>query len=129
MNIREFNAETADVGQTYSITLGMPMVDDLNVLPGSSAKVTATLKNDAQHIELPTSAIVISNDNHTHVMVFEPAGAAEGTVSLTPVDIVPTDRGTVQVIAGLNDGQEVVTIGAVQLEDGATVRRFTGFGD
>ncbi|KKL59883.1 hypothetical protein LCGC14_2210860, partial [marine sediment metagenome] len=39
------------------------------------------------------------------------------------------DFGDVTVDAGLSDGQEIVVSGASQLEDGAAVRRFVGFGD
>ncbi|WP_424930282.1 efflux RND transporter periplasmic adaptor subunit [Amaricoccus tamworthensis] len=127
--IREFNAETAEVGQTYRLTLGMAAPEDMTVLPGSSAKVTAVLRTGSSRIELPASAIVIDNDLSTHVMVFEPAGSNTGTVTATPVEITPTDRGTVEVTAGLEPGQEVVAIGGEQLTDGTEVRRFTDFGD
>lgn len=129
LEVREFNAETAEIGQTYRLTLGMAAPKGLTILPGSSAKVSATLKTGATRIELPASAIVIGNDKATHVMVFEPAGAKVGTVTATSVEITPTDRGTVEVTSGLQPGQEVVAIGGGQLEDGAQVRRFTGFGD
>ncbi|WGW05930.1 efflux RND transporter periplasmic adaptor subunit [Tropicibacter oceani] len=129
LQIREYNAETADIGQTYSITLGMPVPQDEIILPGSSATVSANLRTGDQKIEVPGSAIVIGNDNRTYVMVFEPAGADEGSVTRTPVQITPGDNGTVEVIAGLQDGQEIVVSGANQLDDGATVRRFTVFGE
>lgn len=127
LEIREFNAETAEVGQTYRLTLGLAGPQDVVVLPGSSAKVIAVLKTKAPRIELPASAIVIGNDRSPHVMAFAPAGAETGTVTALPVEIAATDRGTVQVTAGLQAGQEVVAIGAGQLTDGAQVRRFTGF--
>lgn len=129
LKIREFNAETAEIGQTYRITLGMPQPEDLTILPGSSAKVFAAMKTGEQSIEIPTSAVVIGNDRTTHVMVFSPTGAREGTVTATPVDIEPTDTGTVRVTRGLTEGQEIVAIGASQLQDGDTVHRFIGFGD
>lgn len=129
LEVREFNAETSQVGQTYRLTLGMAVPQDMIVLPGSSAKVTAVRKTGKRRIELPASAIVIGNDRKTSVMVFQPAGAKTGKVVDTPVEIAATDRGTVEVTAGLEVGQEVVAVGADQLEDGAEVRRFTGFGD
>lgn len=43
VELREFNAETASIGQTYTITLGMEPVEGLTVLPGSSARVVANL--------------------------------------------------------------------------------------
>lgn len=129
LEVREFNAETADIGQTYSITLGMPVPDDITVLPGSSAQVSVTLRTGATNIEVPMPAIVVGNDKQTHVMVFEPTGADHGTVTRVPAEIATTERGTVRVISGLKDGQEIVVSGASQLKTGAKVRRFTGFGD
>lgn len=129
LEIREFNAETADIGQTYSITLGMPLPEEFVVLPGSSAQVTAILRTADRRTEVPKSAIIIGNDKKTHVMVFAPAGAERGTVTRRPVEIAPTDRGTVEIVSGLDDGEEIVVSGGGQLDDGATVRRFTGFGD
>jgi len=129
LEVREYNAETAEIGQTYSITLGMPLPEDLIVLPGSSVEVTAVLQTGGQSLEVPTSAVVIGNDNETYVMVFGPTGASRGTVTRTPITIEPTNRGTAQVVEGLSDGQEIVVSGASALADGTAVRRFIGFGD
>ena len=49
------------------------------------------------------------------------------SLTVTPVTITPTLSGDVAVTGGLQDGQEIVISGANMLEDGATVRRFTGF--
>jgi RND family efflux transporter MFP subunit len=128
MELREFNAETAQVGQTYSITLGMAPPDDLNVLPGASAKVTAVFTATDLGIIVPASAVIVENDRSASVMVFSPTGANEGTVAATPVEIAPTEEGKVKVLSGLSAGQEIVIIGTSALRDGDTVRRFTGFG-
>ncbi|KIN63741.1 Efflux transporter, RND family, MFP subunit [Sulfitobacter noctilucicola] len=129
LEIREFNAETEQVGQTYTITLGMEPQEGLNILPGSSAKVTAFLGKDVALVEVPASAVIIENDNSTSVMVFTPTGALEGTVNKTPVEVQPTENGNVAVLSGLEPGQEYVAIAADRLTDGQAVRRFTGFGD
>lgn len=129
VEIREYNAETVQVGQTYTITLGMEPQAGLNILPGSSAKVTAFLNTDVTRVEVPQSAIIIENDNSTSIMVYTSTGALEGTVAKTPVEIAPTDSGKVTIVSGLEPGQEYVVIGANRLSDGDAVRRFTGFGD
>lgn len=129
LGIREFNAETVQVGQTYTLTLGMAPQQGLNILPGSSAKVTALLNSGVSYIEVPASAVIIENDNTTSVMVYTPTGASEGTVAKTPVEIEPTDSGNVAILSGLETGQEYVAIGADRLTNGEAVRRFTGFGD
>lgn len=129
LEIREVNAETASVGQTYSITLGMAPRDDLIVWPGSSAKVTTILLADEARITVPASAIVIGNDGGTFVMVFTPTGKREGQVTMTAVEIAATEYGEIEIVTGLEVGQDIVTVGASTLADGQEVRRFTGFGD
>lgn len=128
LQIREVNAETATVGQTFSITLGMAPTDGLTVWPGSSAKVTATLATVDTRISVPASAVVIANDGSTYVMVFTPNDENEGQVTAVAVEIAATENGEVEITSGLEAGQNFVPVGASSLSDGQTVRRFTGFG-
>lgn len=127
LQVREFNAETSPVGQTFSITLGMTPPDGLTVLPGSSVSVFATQTNSDERIIIPSSALLTANDGTPNVLVFEPAGADEGTLKAVAVEILPDVKGQVQVVSGLEDGQEIVASGASRLTDGAAARRFTGF--
>ena len=124
---REFNAETSQVGQTFQLTLGMSPQEHLVVLPGSSVEVTAILKGVSDSPEIPLSAVSTANDGTAQVMVFEPAGAAEGTVRLVPIEIEPSPSGTMRVLSGIEAGQEIIASGTSLLADGMTVRRFTGF--
>ena len=124
---REFRAETSQVGQTYQITLGMTPPEGKTILPGSSVTVYATLNGEVQDIVIPASAVGTANDGATHVMVFTPTGADEGTVARRPVVVEPTIRGDVRVTEGLQPGEEIVASGASQLADGDRVTRFTGF--
>ncbi len=127
LEVREFNAETSPVGQTFRITLGMTPPEGFTVLPGSSVTVFATLDNSDERVLIPSSAIQTANDGTPRVLVFEPSGAAEGTLRAVDVQIVPDVRGQFEVTAGLTDGQEIVASGASRLTDGAAARRFTGF--
>lgn len=124
---REFNAETSSVGQTFSITLGMPPPNGQVILPGSSVTVSAILRLDEPRVIVPASAVLTTSDGGAEVLVFEPAGADEGTVRRVSIEIEPTPEGEVQVLSGLTDGQEIVASGASLLSDGEQVRRFTGF--
>lgn len=124
---REFKAETSQVGQTYQITLGLVPPQGKTILPGSSVTVYATLNGEYQDIVIPASAVGTANDGATHVMVFTPTGADEGTVARRPVAVEPTIRGDVRVTDGLEAGEEIVASGASQLADGDRVKRFTGF--
>ncbi|MEM0937231.1 MAG: efflux RND transporter periplasmic adaptor subunit [Pseudomonadota bacterium] len=127
LDFREFNAETTDVGQSFSITLGMEPVPGLAVLPGSSVTVYAEfLDRDAQ-IEVPATAVILGNDGSASVMVFEEIDADRGTVRQVPIEVVPSSHGALIARTGLSAGQEIVVSGAALLEDGETVRRFSGF--
>lgn len=125
--LREFNAETSQVGQTFRITLGLATPENLVVLPGSSVTVFATLRGGAGTISIPSSAVTTANDGTPQVMVFTPQSENEGLVSIVQISITPESDGSVGVVDGLEIGQEIVASGANLLSDGERVRRFTGF--
>lgn len=127
VEVREFNAETSTIGQTFTITFGMTPPEHLVILPGSSATVIAIQQGQAEHFTVPAAAIVTENDGSTSVMVFEPTSDDQGTMSPRAVEITPSNKGEVQVVSGLNPGDEIAAAGASELSDGQTVRRFTGF--
>lgn len=128
VEIREYNAETATIGQTYTITLGMAPPEDLIVLPGSSAVIEAEVGNENEILIIPRSALVFASDGEAQVMLFEPTGADVGTVRLQPITIAPSDNGDVIVVSGLTSDQEFISAGGSQLIAGETVQRFRGFG-
>ncbi len=128
VNIREFNAEASDAGQTYRLTLGMAPRDDLHVLPGSSVNVHVSASHDSPGIQIPATAIVAAPDGDLSVMLFTAGdGGDAGTVHATPITVQPAANGDFQVLTGLSDGDEIVAAGASALQDGQAVRRFTGF--
>ncbi|MFP7571134.1 efflux RND transporter periplasmic adaptor subunit [Marivita sp. S2033] len=124
---REYKAETSNIGQTFRITLGMTPPEDHDVLPGSSITVFAKVDRGASELQIPASAVVTGNDGSTYVMLFEPVGASDGTVTRHAIKIAPGLSGQVRVIEGLEPGQEIVASGATQLADGDRVQRFSGF--
>lgn len=127
LEIREFDAETSNVGQTFRVTFGMAPPKGLNVLPGASATVTIKARQHDEGIVIPPTAIVMNDAGDPGVMRFTPAGADEGTVAWAPVEITPFQSGEARVLSGLSDGDEIVLAGGGALEDGQQVRRFTGF--
>ncbi len=127
LQVREFNAETSQVGQTFQITLGMTPPEGLVVLPGSSVTVFATQNDLEPEKIIPLSAVVNAANGATEVMVFTATGEDTGTVNAVPVEITPGNHGEVIVVSGLEDGSEIVASGANLLSDGDPVRRFAGF--
>jgi RND family efflux transporter MFP subunit len=127
LEIREFDAETSSVGQTFRINFGLTPPEGRQILPGSSVTVSVQVKDGRTGIVIPPTAVVTTPDGDIGVMVFDPVGGDEGTVTRTKVEIEPTVSGDVRVTKGLSDGQEIVVTGGNSLTDGQSVRRFTGF--
>ncbi len=129
VEVREFNAETSRIGQTFRVTLGMPPPEGLNILPGSSVTILATLSRPRARIVIPASAVAIAADGSASVMVFREVEGDEGVVEAKPVTLAVGHRGEFEVVEGLSIGEEIVAAGAGALMDGARARRFQGLLD
>ncbi len=127
LEIREFDAETSSVGQTFRIAFGLTPPEGLQILPGSSVTVNVQVQDNHTGIIVPATAIVADAEGKLGVMVFSPVGADEGTIRRVAVEIEPTQTGEVRVLSGLSDGDEIVVAGGAVLTDGQAVRRFAGF--
>lgn len=129
VEVREHDAETSRIGQTFRVTFGMPPPKDLAVLPGSSVTIEATLKGEERRIRIPPSAVVTAPDGATSVMVFRAGEGEVGVVSAQPVTLAVGRDGAFRVVEGIGSGAEIVAAGAGALRDGQRVRRFRGFPD
>lgn len=126
--LREFEAETADITQTFTITLTFTDEVPPWVLPGATVTVTARLELEEGGMTIPETALVFDSAGDPGVMVFTPSGEDPdmGTVSRHPVEIsVRPDTG-IAMVEGPPSGSMIVSAGASQVEDGQTVRRFAG---
>ena len=127
LEVREFNAETSQFGQSFRLTFGMAPPDGLSILPGSSVTVTARLIEDGAQIIIPPSAVATAADGATSVVVFTPGEGDTGTVAVQSVVLRALDTGLFAVDEGLDGGEEIIAAGVSAVKDGETVRRFTGF--
>ncbi len=132
LTLREYEAETAEVAQTYSLTLAFTGEVPDWVLPGASVTVTATAprQGGGETVLLPETALVFDAEGAPGVMVFEPSGddPDTGTVRRAPVEIEMRADARVAMTEGPEPGAQIVSAGASQLGDGQRVRRFTGIG-
>lgn len=123
---REFEAETSAVGQTYTLTLAFTGDLAAGIYPGASATVYAgTELPAADSVFLPETALAFDPAGKPQVMVFDQAG----TVHATPIEIEIATDGRVRLVGGIDEGAEIVSTGASQLQDGQSVRRFTRVGE
>lgn len=127
LEVREFNAEASNVGQSFRATLALASDERVTALPGSSVTVLATIFQDDPEILIPPTAIRLKNDGSATVMRFVPGEGTTGIVEETPISVSANRAGLVQVVEGLSLGDEIVRTGAEALSDGQTVRRFEGY--
>ncbi|HCQ65668.1 MAG TPA: efflux RND transporter periplasmic adaptor subunit [Rhodobacteraceae bacterium] len=126
--LREFEAETSEVGQSFIWTMGMTPPEGRTILPGSSVTIVASLNSNGNAFYVPPTALRLGTGGGPSVLLFEGGPDDEaGTLRQVPVEIRPDDNGRVLVTSGLEAGAEIVALGVAVLEDGQTVRRFAGF--
>lgn len=129
LQVREFQAETSSIGQTYTVTLGMEPTEDPSIIPGASATVIGRRTVEGRSVFVPPPAVVVDPDRSTHLLVFEPDDDDIGTLRKVEVGLQTHPDGRLELVEGPDPGTEVVAAGATALEDGQTVRRFRGFGN
>ncbi len=125
LTLREFEAETTDVGQTYTITLALEETPGQWLLPGASATVVAEAAGEDDGVMfVPETALVYGADRQPAVVVFEPGEGGTGSVSKQAVEIEIGADGRVRIVSGLELGTEIVVAGASQLREDQRVRRY-----
>ncbi|WP_050525752.1 efflux RND transporter periplasmic adaptor subunit [Pseudorhodobacter aquimaris] len=130
LRLREFEAETTKVGQSFRVTLGMDAPEGVRILPGASVTVIASVPAaDPGGVLLPKQAVFIDENGDPAVMAFSPTDAEEGQVNKLLVEVAPAQENEVLVTSGIAPGTEVVAAGGAALKDGQAVRRFAGFGN
>lgn len=117
-----FQPDASRIGQSYRVTLAFE--GDPGLLPGASVTVLASVPNPVAGVSVPASAILAGNDGTAAVLALD--GSDEiATLRRIPVTVA-TATGAMLTVTGLQDGTELVAIGAHRLKDGQNVRRFQG---
>lgn len=84
--------------------------------PGFLARVTLPLRTAEGAVTVPASAVVGENGTEAVFVVHD------GVASRRPITTGLVSEGRVQIVAGVEAGDEVVTVGTNGLRDGAAVR-------
>jgi len=120
MTIQAIATEADANSHTYAVTLDMPPIDDLNLLPGMSVTVRGGSPADTL-ITVPPET-VLANEDGTYVFVVDDIKGELGTVHKRPVATGEMiDQGVV-VTSGLDVGDRLVTAGMSKMYDGLEVR-------
>jgi len=122
LKVKEFSTEADPATQTYQVVFVMDQPAEANILPGMTASVTAK-GNTApakEFILVPAIAVLDAPGNHPYVWVFD---AKAGVVHKHEVKIGRLQGSSaIQILDGLNPGEQIVVAGVTKLQDGMKVR-------
>ena len=119
---------TADpVTRTYLATFAFDNPEDVNVLPGMTAKVILDLPADVMRANetgmlIPATAVVTDADGSAYVWRFD---ESTSKVSKAVVTIGDMSGASIRVLDGLEGGDRIATAGAAHLREGMEVRPLT----
>ena len=121
---REIATVADPVTLTYAVVFTLDRPENRTVLPGMSATldVEGILEaGGAVHL-VPLRAVQSRPDGTAKVWVFNPDTQ---TVHARDVEVGQPDTEGVQILSGLENGEQIVTTGLSQLREGMTVREWT----
>jgi RND family efflux transporter MFP subunit len=121
LEIKEFAPDADPKTQTFELVLKMKNPGDLNLYPGMSASVEATMPmDDERHLLLPASAVFASPTEADKQFVW--IVDTEQRVQKVAVNIGALQGDKIEVTSGLEIGMRVVTAGVNYLAEGDQVR-------
>lgn len=125
LGYREHATEPDQVVQTYQVTFGFERPKDLNLLPGMTATVLVTATpqlHAADQLNVPVAALNSLPDGSLYLWVYDPQTSE---VHQRKVSVGAMGGERVQLISGVQAGEQVVTAGTTRLQEGMRVRPFS----
>jgi len=124
LTIREVSTRADPKTQTFEVTFNLPTPEDFIVLPGMTAIVTIDFSQVIENAEftqwVPLNAVVADNALGARVWVLDPQTM---TVSSVGVEVGRMQSDQVEILSGLNGGEEIISVGAPYLAEGMQVTR------
>lgn len=126
--LKEFDTEADLKTQAYRVLLTMKAPEEVKLMPGMSATVSADARRvmgkDADQIVLPVEAVFAAEDqpvnsDERYVWKYDPATQQ---VSRTAVEVGELTSSGILITSGLSPGEEVVAAGVHFLKEGQKVR-------
>ncbi|WP_289021942.1 efflux RND transporter periplasmic adaptor subunit [Desulfobacter postgatei] len=122
LTLKEFSTEADPGTQTYQAVLVMPHPKNINILPGMTATVTASpgysRKKDIR-IVIPASAVTRDTGKKPYAWILD---KSKMTVVRTDVQIGELSGSDgIEILKGLNPGDQVVVAGVTKLRAGMKV--------
>lgn len=111
---------------TYEVTMSMSKVEGYNILPGMSVTARATRKIDAvsnrsTSMYVPTQA-VLEDSKGRYTFVAIPTQDNRGTIQRRDIVTGKLSSLGLEIVSGLEEGEELVVAGMSKMYDGLEVR-------
>ena len=120
-----FETSADPVTRTYLASFAFDNPDDINVLPGMTAKVILHLRADKpgdsgiSGLLIPVTAVVTDTDGSAYVWRYDAGGSQVNKAVITVGDM---SGASIRVLGGLQGGDRIVMAGAAHLHEGMKVR-------
>ncbi|WP_096086130.1 efflux RND transporter periplasmic adaptor subunit [Agaribacterium haliotis] len=120
---REVSTTANPTTRTYEIKLGFKVEGDEVILPGMTAKafveVPAQVRGSA--LMVPVNSVSYDDEGKAFVWIYEPAATA---VTKREVEVGQMSGSSIEVLKGLQNGDQVASSGVSHLREGMKVREF-----
>ncbi|WP_404396778.1 efflux RND transporter periplasmic adaptor subunit [Pseudoalteromonas phenolica] len=127
LSIKEWDTQADPATLSYKVVFSLPIPKDFNLFEGMTGQVSIDLSKITEHhsnaITIPASAVFSSDteqlENNAYVWVFNPE-----TLSLSKrqVSVGNIYQDQIDVLEGLNVGEQVVSAGVYHLSEGLKVK-------
>ncbi|NNK14182.1 MAG: efflux RND transporter periplasmic adaptor subunit, partial [Desulfofustis sp.] len=124
LTVKEFSTDADPATQTYQVVLAMDQPEEVNILPGMTAKVNVVAggqqATSTDNVIIPAIAVLNDADGSDYVWIYSPESK---TVNKAQVSIGSLEGSkNIIVSEGLKDGDTIVVAGISKLQDGMQVR-------
>ncbi len=126
VTVKEFSTEADPATQTYAATAAMPAPDDVTILPGMTATITAFRQEPGDTAEsgyaVPVDAVPIDGVGTYYVWLVRTSADGALTVHRRDVQVGEMIQDDILVTGGLTKGDRIATAGVHLLQEGQQVR-------
>jgi RND family efflux transporter MFP subunit len=120
-----FETSADPVTRTYLASFAFDNPDDVNLLPGMTAKVILHLPAEKSEesgnagLSVPAAAVITDIDGNAYVWRYDAGGSQ---VSKAVVKIGDMSGSSIRILSGLQNGDRIAVAGAAHLKEGMKVR-------
>ncbi len=120
--VTEVGVASVGMATTFPVTVRLSR-ESRNVRSGMAANVDFRFEADhGAHIHLPSHAVGGDRDGRFVFVLEASDDSGVGVVRRTPVEVGELTRDGLEILAGLTEGQKIVTAGVRRLTDGQRVK-------